>query len=82
MTDEIIREADASDEPVFYFAVSLQNHGPYEPRRYDNPTHSVQAPDHPMGARIAAQLCRRVGGTRITASSGSSNGQRSAPAQR
>ncbi|MBZ9997122.1 LTA synthase family protein [Mesorhizobium sp. BH1-1-4] len=44
MTDEIIREADASDDPVFFFAVSLQNHGPYEPNRYSNPTHSVQAP--------------------------------------
>ncbi|MBZ9674924.1 LTA synthase family protein [Mesorhizobium sp. ES1-1] len=44
MTDEIISEADASDQPVFFFAVSLQNHGPYEPRRYDSPTHTVQAP--------------------------------------
>lgn len=44
MTAEIIREADASDDPVFLFAVSLQNHGPYEPYRYYNPTHSVDAP--------------------------------------
>lgn len=44
MTDEIIREADSSDQPVFFFAVSLQNHGPYEPNRYDNPTHTVKAP--------------------------------------
>ncbi|TJU87896.1 MAG: LTA synthase family protein, partial [Mesorhizobium sp.] len=44
MTDEIIREADASEQPVFFFAVSLQNHGPYEPNRYYNPTHKVQAP--------------------------------------
>ena len=44
MTDEIIREADASDDPVFLFAVSLQNHGPYEPYRYYNPTHSIDAP--------------------------------------
>ncbi|RWP32138.1 LTA synthase family protein [Mesorhizobium sp.] len=44
MTDEIIREADATDDPFFYFAVSLQNHGPYEPNRYYNPTHKVQAP--------------------------------------
>ncbi|CCV06036.1 putative cyclic beta-1,2-glucan modification protein [Mesorhizobium metallidurans STM 2683] len=44
MTDEIIREADASADPVFFFAVSLQNHGPYEPYRYYNPTHKVQAP--------------------------------------
>ncbi|SFP93864.1 Phosphoglycerol transferase MdoB [Mesorhizobium sp. NFR06] len=43
MTDEIMREADASDDPVFLFAVSLQNHGPYEPYRYYNPTHSVDA---------------------------------------
>ena len=39
MTDEIIREADATDDPFFFFAVSLQNHGPYEPNRYDDPTH-------------------------------------------
>ena len=44
MTDEIIREADATDDPFFFFAVSLQNHGPYEPNRYYNPTHKVQAP--------------------------------------
>jgi phosphoglycerol transferase MdoB-like AlkP superfamily enzyme len=44
MTDEIIREADDTDDPFFFFAVSLQNHGPYEPNRYVNPTHAVQAP--------------------------------------
>jgi phosphoglycerol transferase MdoB-like AlkP superfamily enzyme len=44
MTDEIIREADNNDDPVFLFAVSLQNHGPYEPHRYYNTTHSVDAP--------------------------------------
>ncbi|MER8731640.1 LTA synthase family protein [Mesorhizobium sp. M1227] len=44
MTDEIIHEADTSAQPVFFFAVSLQNHGPYEPYRYNNPTHKVQAP--------------------------------------
>jgi len=44
MTDEIIREADDTDEPFFFFAVSLQNHGPYEPNRYVNPTHTVEAP--------------------------------------
>jgi phosphoglycerol transferase MdoB-like AlkP superfamily enzyme len=44
MTDEIIREADATDDPFFFFAVSLQNHGPYEPYRYFNSSHTVQAP--------------------------------------
>ena len=44
MTDEIIREADATDDPFFFFAVSLQNHGPYEPHRYADTTHTVTAP--------------------------------------
>lgn len=43
MTDEIIREADASENPFFFFAVSLQNHGPYEPNRYGDATHTVRA---------------------------------------
>ncbi len=43
MTDEIIREGEETDQPFFLFAVSLQNHGPYEPNRYPNATHSVQA---------------------------------------
>lgn len=34
LTDLLISEADASDDPIFAFAVSLQNHGPYEPGRY------------------------------------------------
>lgn len=44
MTDEIIREADDTDDPFFFFAVSLQNHGPYEPSRYADATHAVDAP--------------------------------------
>lgn len=43
MTDEIIREAEETDDPFFFFAVSLQNHGPYEPNRYADPRHDVQA---------------------------------------
>ncbi len=44
MTEEIIRRADAEEEPVFIFAVSLQGHGPYEPNRYKDATHTVSAP--------------------------------------
>ena len=44
MTDEIIREAEQTDEPFFLFAVSLQNHGPYEPGRYPDAAHAVEAP--------------------------------------
>jgi phosphoglycerol transferase MdoB-like AlkP superfamily enzyme len=43
MTDEIMREADATENPFFFFAVSLQNHGPYEPNRYSDATHQVKA---------------------------------------
>ena len=44
MTDEIIREADQTTDPFFFFVVSLQNHGPYEPHRYPDARHAVEAP--------------------------------------
>ncbi|MCO5062995.1 MAG: LTA synthase family protein [Rhizobiaceae bacterium] len=43
LTDEIIRHADQADRPFFYFAVSLQSHGPYEPYRYPDPVIKVEA---------------------------------------
>lgn len=43
-TDEIIRQADATERPFFTFAVSLQGHGPYEPHRYPDATIEVQSP--------------------------------------
>jgi phosphoglycerol transferase MdoB-like AlkP superfamily enzyme len=42
-TDEIIRQADATDRPLFLFAVSLQSHGPYEPNRYPDSGTEVKA---------------------------------------
>jgi phosphoglycerol transferase MdoB-like AlkP superfamily enzyme len=42
LTEEIIREADNTKDPFFFFAVSLQSHGPYEPYRYTNTTHKVE----------------------------------------
>jgi phosphoglycerol transferase MdoB-like AlkP superfamily enzyme len=44
MTDEVIRRADASEDPFFFFVVSLQNHGPYAPYRYAQTTHEISAP--------------------------------------
>ncbi|MGR6430601.1 LTA synthase family protein [Rhizobium sp. PAMB 3182] len=38
---EIMREADEVEEPFFFFAVTLQGHGPYEPHRYKVNTISV-----------------------------------------
>ncbi|WP_378952813.1 LTA synthase family protein [Mesorhizobium sp. ANAO-SY3R2] len=43
LTEEIIRQADATEHPFFFFAVSLQSHGPYEPNRYSDATHQVEA---------------------------------------
>ena len=43
LTEEIIREADATEAPFFFFAVSLQSHGPYEPNRYHHNTLEVGA---------------------------------------
>ena len=34
LTDEVIKEAETMKKPFFYYVVTLQNHGPYEPNRY------------------------------------------------
>ena len=34
LTEEIIEIVESADKPSFLFAVTLQNHGPYEPKRY------------------------------------------------
>lgn len=34
LTKEIIRQADAQENPFFFFAVTLQGHGPYDDGRY------------------------------------------------
>ncbi|WP_429815656.1 LTA synthase family protein [Ensifer sp. B1-9] len=42
LTNEIIRQADAMDDPFFFFAVTLQGHGPYEANRYANNTIKIE----------------------------------------
>lgn len=42
--DEIIREAEWTVRPFFYFAVTLQGHGPYEPNRYADSEIAVNGP--------------------------------------
>ncbi len=44
LTDEVIREANSMTKPFFYYVVTLQNHGPYEPHRYRNTHVKVAAP--------------------------------------
>src|SRR5690606_36416055 len=55
MTEQLISIADAEDKPFFIFAVSLQGHGPYEPDRYMDASHSVFAPDLSGKARKAVE---------------------------
>lgn len=43
LTKEIIRTADQTKEPFFFFAVTLQGHGPYEKNRYVRNTIDVQS---------------------------------------
>ena len=44
LTEEIIRQADQIEQPFFFFAVTLQGHGPYEPNRYKDPSIDVSTP--------------------------------------
>jgi phosphoglycerol transferase MdoB-like AlkP superfamily enzyme len=39
---EIMREGDGLDRPFFFFAVTLQGHGPYEPGRYAHNSIDIQ----------------------------------------
>ena len=41
LTEEIIRQADQTNRPFFFFTVTLQGHGPYEPHRYKHPSIDV-----------------------------------------
>ncbi|MDR6759597.1 phosphoglycerol transferase MdoB-like AlkP superfamily enzyme [Mycoplana sp. BE70] len=52
LTNEIIRQADAQQDPFFFFAVTLQGHGPYEPNRYAKNTIKVEG-DLPFADRQA-----------------------------
>lgn len=44
LTRYIIKEADNTSEPFFFFAVTLQGHGPYEHNRYAKNSIEVDAP--------------------------------------
>ena len=43
LTKEIIRTAERTEKPFFFFAVTLQGHGPYEKNRYAKNTIDVQS---------------------------------------
>lgn len=39
---EIMHEGEEEERPFFFFAVTLQGHGPYEPNRYENNATDIQ----------------------------------------
>ncbi|WP_235911783.1 LTA synthase family protein [Mesorhizobium xinjiangense] len=54
LIDEMIRHADTTSAPFFYFAVTLQSHGPYEPDRYPDSSLRIRgAPDAKTRGTIA-----------------------------
>jgi phosphoglycerol transferase MdoB-like AlkP superfamily enzyme len=58
--DEIIREADSASQPLFYFAVTLQGHGPYEANRYPDSKLKIESP---MSEAASAALKTYATGT-------------------
>ena len=51
LTAELIKNADSTDKPFFFFAVTLQGHGPYEAGRYKNNTIAINGPDLSDGSK-------------------------------
>lgn len=60
-TDEIMRQADNTEDPFFMFAVTLQGHGPYEPGRYADNSVTV---DGPLSDNARASMATYVQGAR------------------
>lgn len=44
ITDGIIREFEASEDPLFLFAVTMEGHGPYAANRYPETTITIEGP--------------------------------------
>ena len=48
---EVIRQAETVDAPFFFYTVTLQGHGPYEPHRYETNSVHFEATNMPDGDR-------------------------------
>lgn len=62
LTREIIRNAEAEERPFFYFAVTLQGHGPYEKNRYAN--NSIVVSSNALTAKSRDSLATYAQGVR------------------
>jgi phosphoglycerol transferase MdoB-like AlkP superfamily enzyme len=61
LTEQVIQVADAADQPLFLFAVTLQGHGPYEATRYEENRISVGSE---LDAGAAQQLTTYADGVK------------------
>ncbi len=57
---EIMNEGDAMDKPFFFFSVTLQGHGPYEPNRYRNNTINIDSTLPPAEREALATYAQGV----------------------
>ena len=57
---EIMDEGDAMDKPFFFFSVTLQGHGPYEPNRYAKNTINIDGTMPPADREALATYVQGV----------------------
>lgn len=60
LTKEIIRQADMQSDPFFFFAVTLQGHGPYDDGRYARTDITVDGKLDPRSERMLASYAQGV----------------------
>jgi phosphoglycerol transferase MdoB-like AlkP superfamily enzyme len=60
LTKEIIRQADAQEDPFFFFTVTLQGHGPYDDGRYTKTDVSVDGKLDARDNRMLASYAQGV----------------------
>lgn len=60
LTKEIIRQADAQQDPFFFFTVTLQGHGPYEATRYAKNTIKVEGNLPPTDNQVLSTYAQGV----------------------
>ncbi len=60
LTKEIMRQADQMEDPFFFFTVTLQGHGPYEPNRYAQNTIKVEGNLPPADRQVLETYAQGV----------------------
>jgi len=58
--DKVIGKIEATEEPLFVFAVTMQNHGPFKDNRYKGTEIKITGPDPAMAEQILDTYCQGV----------------------